>query len=320
MKDTTNLNSKSFIAPLLGFLVTAAAAPGAWAHAPSGAIFTTVIDGSEVNFNIYADKRDVYLDGGPGPGAPQGAAGLDDGRYVFQVTEPSGRKLLSQDPARCRMFDVVGGVISAVVVDSGGCQHFTGVDIDHGAKTVQLMPYADTPNPGGVYKAWVVRLDDFQAGCLALGVSNGLDVVDCGTSPGNLHGFIPRHTKTDNFKVGKTNNLEIDTRFIDNATGSTLPGLMTLWTDTLGGSNKKWSYNNPTWWTRDNFSHVEAVEDGVHQITIADQAGCKVTRIVCNAASCGKSVSLSGAGTIDVPIKVNDKMWTHYVYVYCSAK
>jgi hypothetical protein len=65
------------------------------AHAPSGAIFTTKADGSEVNYNIYDAKEDVYLDGGPGPGAPQHAAGLDDGVYVFQVTDPSGKVLLS---------------------------------------------------------------------------------------------------------------------------------------------------------------------------------------------------------------------------------
>src|SRR5215204_7613864 len=82
----------SFIAPLL-------------ASPPSGAIFTTVADGSEVNFNIYPSKEAVYLDGGPGPGAPQTAAGLDDGRYVFQVTDPSGKRLLSTDAARCRQFD-----------------------------------------------------------------------------------------------------------------------------------------------------------------------------------------------------------------------
>src|SRR6476469_2604 len=76
------------------------------ADAPSGAIFTTVADGTEVNFNIYPSKDAVYLDGGPGPGAPQGAAGLADDTYVFQVTEPSGKTLLSQDAAKCRQFKV----------------------------------------------------------------------------------------------------------------------------------------------------------------------------------------------------------------------
>lgn len=76
------------------------------AHAPSGAIFTTLPDGSEVNYNIYASKDDVYLDGGPGVGAPQTAAGLDDGTYVFQVTDPSGKTLLSTDFGRCRQVVV----------------------------------------------------------------------------------------------------------------------------------------------------------------------------------------------------------------------
>src|SRR5512136_1499488 len=70
------------------------------AIAPSGAIFTTLSDGSEVNLNQFPSKEDVYLDGGPGPGAPQHAAGLDNGIYVFQVTDPSGKVLLSTDAAR----------------------------------------------------------------------------------------------------------------------------------------------------------------------------------------------------------------------------
>src|SRR5512138_53229 len=115
--------------PLLFGSLLAATATSAIADAPSGAIFTTVADGSEVNFNIYPSKEAVYLDGGPGPGAPQGAAGLDDGTYVFQVTDPSGKTLLSTDPVQCRQFVVTGGIITSVV-PAGGCQHLTGVDID----------------------------------------------------------------------------------------------------------------------------------------------------------------------------------------------
>jgi hypothetical protein len=111
-----------------------------YASATSGAIFTTVSDGSEVNFNIYPSKEAVYLDGGPGIGAPQGAAGLDDGVYVFQVTEPSGKVLLSTDAAKCRRFTVAAEIISGVVVTAGCVQHLTGTDVDHGATTVQLMP------------------------------------------------------------------------------------------------------------------------------------------------------------------------------------
>ena len=70
---------RSVVAALSLGVLSLWAAPAALAHAPSGAIFTTVADGSEVNFNQYPSKDAVYLDGGPGPGAPQTAAGLDDG-------------------------------------------------------------------------------------------------------------------------------------------------------------------------------------------------------------------------------------------------
>jgi hypothetical protein len=283
----------------------------AGAHAPSGAIFTTLPDGSAVNFNIYADKDDVYLDGGPGSGAPQTAAGLDDGTYVFQVTDPSGKTLLSQDLGRCRQFTVVDGVISGVVAT--GCEHLTGFDVDHGAVTVQLMPYADTPNNGGEYKAWAVRVEDFIAGCAALGVPNGLDVVDCGQRGGNRHGFVSSHSKTDNFKVGDQVPVEIDTRFRDEANGGALiDGLMVTWTDTLGVSNIKWSE-----WMPQNFvfheAHVEAVERGVHFITIADQPGCQIHQVWLD----GKLLTETGPQTVAVRIRNTKKDTTVFIDVDC---
>ena len=75
------------------------AAPPALAG-QAGAIFTTVSDGSAVNANQYDSKCSVYLNGGPGPHAPAHAAGLADGEYFFQVTDPSGKQLLSTDPSR----------------------------------------------------------------------------------------------------------------------------------------------------------------------------------------------------------------------------
>jgi hypothetical protein len=280
------------------------------AMALSGAIFTTTVNGSEVNANIYASKADVYLDGGPGNGAPVGAAGLPDGTYVFQVTDPNGKNLLSTDPAKCRQFVVSGGIITGVVVT--GCQHGTGVDVNHGAATVQLIPYLDTPNKGNEYKVWVTPVADYLNGCSGLGVSNGLSVVDCGFSAGDDHGFVPRNSKTDNFKVGPTNNIEIDTRFFDEV-GNLIDGLVLAWTDTLGVTNQKYSYSNPAIGVTD-FAHVEAVEPGTHQITVASQAGCAVYKFFSD------SITINGPGTIDVFVKQTDPVWTKYLYVYCTTK
>jgi cysteine-rich repeat protein len=152
----------------------------------SGAIFTTTVDGSRVDANIYAAKADVYLDGGPGPGAPASAAALPEGDYYFQVTNPNGRDLLSLDGIDCREVHVnASGVIDAVI-RANGCEHATGIDRDHaelGAITVQLMPYADTPNPGGEYKVWMTPVDLYDATFT------------------RTHGFVLSDSKTDNFKV-----------------------------------------------------------------------------------------------------------------------
>jgi cysteine-rich repeat protein len=151
----------------------------------SGAIFTSTVDGSRVNANIYAAKTDVYLDGGPGNNAPSSAAALPEGDYYFQVTDPSGKTLLSTDAIECREIHINAAGVIDLVYPGPNCQHAQGVDSDHaalGAITVQLVPYLDTPNNGGEYKAWVTPVADYDA---AKGV----------------HGFIHNASKTDNFKI-----------------------------------------------------------------------------------------------------------------------
>jgi hypothetical protein len=143
----------------------------------TGAIFTTLYDGSAVNHNIYDSKQDVYLNGGPkSPKAPCGAAGLNDGDYYFQVTDPSGKILLSTDQLEQRRVTVQGGIILAYAY-SGTAEHTTGTG-KCGSKTVQLFPFNDTPNPGGEYKVWMQSVESV----LALG-------------------FVPSRSKTDNFKA-----------------------------------------------------------------------------------------------------------------------
>ena len=174
-----------------------------------------------VNLNIYSAKQDVYLNGGPGINAPDDAAGLPDGTYSYQVTDPSGKTLLSTDPVACRQVTVSGGVFQAVV-PAGGCEHATGLDGEDGGATVQLFPFADTPNNGGVYKVWVTPTSQ----------------LDC-SAPGNKHCFVPRFSKVDNFKVRDSGIVEIDTRFWAPGASTPMDGKQALWTDTLGATKRE---------------------------------------------------------------------------------
>jgi len=143
----------------------------------TGAIWTTDPHGERVNGNLYTNPRDVYLSGGP---HKLGAAGLPDGVYYFQVTDPAGKTQLSTDPLWKRRFNVTNGYIYNI--DDG--THKWNPDTTRGyGIVVQVWPFTYTPNKGGVYKVWVTKEGHYSwtgEGCF---------------------GFIPSLSKTDNFKV-----------------------------------------------------------------------------------------------------------------------
>src|SRR5579864_2247237 len=114
----------------------------------SGAVYTTNSAGTAVNWNIYATNTDVYISGGP---QNMTSAGISpDGLYYFQVTDPSGKILLSTDPVTCREVTVSGG---RIIGAAGGCPHVNGTfNPANGSTPVRLFPFSPSPNPGGEYK------------------------------------------------------------------------------------------------------------------------------------------------------------------------
>ncbi len=118
----------------------------------SGKIYTSLFDGTFVQANRYSSKNAVYLNGGRIQG---NSSGLPDGTYYFQVTGPSGNDLLSTDQAVCRQVIVFGGVIAGAAGPS--CQHPTGIPQADGSVPIKLAPFNTTSNPGGNYKAWLIK-------------------------------------------------------------------------------------------------------------------------------------------------------------------
>lgn len=144
---------------------SAAVAVAAWIMAMpvwalSGAIYTTMSNDG-VNVNFFTDKEEVYLNGGP---QHPGAAGLNDGYYAVQVTEPDGTLLGTSIGSSNEMpVFVVGGEFEEVY-------QLWSILIKESNRT---QGYDDSSNGGGVYKVWIC--------------SDG--------------GFTNADTKTDNFKV-----------------------------------------------------------------------------------------------------------------------
>jgi hypothetical protein len=172
------------IAALLVALMTTALNTVAMAQQVTGAIFTTNADSTFVNGNVYDYPEEVYLNGGPRPNAPCTAAGLPEGDYYFQVTDPSGSMLLSTDDISHRAVHVKNGLMDVHYGD----YHVTGdgkcITFDANNITVRLFPFSRTPNPGGEYKVWMTKISDYDP-----------------TSTKGSYGFIPNKSKTDNFKV-----------------------------------------------------------------------------------------------------------------------
>jgi hypothetical protein len=110
------------------------------------------------------------------------SAGLPNGDWYFQVTDPSGTVRLSLDSINCRELLVVNNVVSG---SEGACPHLDGSTNPYNESvTVQLSPYGRTPNFGGEYKVWLTPVVDYDA-----------------SAAGSHFGFIDADSITDNFKL-----------------------------------------------------------------------------------------------------------------------
>lgn len=172
----STMSHKAFLAVASAVLLLASSTLSA--QGIRGAIYTSVEGGGAVNANLYDAKEDVYLNGGPSNFPQCNGGELEDGEYYFQVTNPSGSVLLSSDPIAERKFRALNGSFDEYL----GSTHHVSANTDGcGGISIQLYPFDDTPNNGGVYKVWITRVSEY-----APGTAN--------------HGFSGA-TKTDNFRI-----------------------------------------------------------------------------------------------------------------------
>ena len=128
----------------------------------NGAIFTTDVSGNPVNANIYDNRLDVYLNGGPNSPVGTGPS-LPVGDYYVKVTEPDG-DLLGTSVGRPE------GEKPVVVTDASDGVLGNGQGIFSGLQLWDIVIKASdsskgydlTTNPGGEYKAWLSTVASFD--------------------------------------------------------------------------------------------------------------------------------------------------------------
>jgi hypothetical protein len=180
----------------------------------NGAINNTDVTGTIVDYTVQPPLScdAVYLTGGP---QNTHDAGLSPaGTYYFQVTDPSGKIVLSTDFTSDRQL-TVGTVNGKGVITSGapGTHPIGSVNLLSGETTVLLWPFSPTPNNGGVYKTWVSTDPSFPNGATKTdNFKCTQPVVDCTVDPTLPECQTPPPTNADitgvKFYDSNTNGLQ----------------------------------------------------------------------------------------------------------------
>lgn len=161
------------------------------ASATTGAIFTTTAGGTTVNGNLYSSLADVYLNGGPQNGAcAPASSALTPGTYYFQVTDPSGATLLSNDAASNRIVTIgndglLDGYSGTHTQAAGKCPS-PNISVAMCTDGTNIL-CNNTPNPGGEYKTWLIPTGNATVNTDGIGLT-----------------FTQAGVKTDNFKAPPT--------------------------------------------------------------------------------------------------------------------
>jgi hypothetical protein len=246
----------------------------------SGGTYTdqACLNGHGVNCNIYQDKRDVWLSGLPV------ASSLGAGTYFFAVLVPGGQpdpndgspNNLSDttcDPYTCPATNADGSPIPSgdsytnrtfTVDGSGSITSYVGTHSSNGNK-LQLFPYDDTTNPGGVYivavcslaNGYPVKASDCKYDAFKVNSSQTTCQSDCGGQPvadltvvknagtaltrsytwgiqksvvGSSHVDQVGGTVTFNYSIGVTRNAPVDSAW-------TVAGDITVFNPNAGDAN-----------------------------------------------------------------------------------
>ncbi|HLN92259.1 MAG TPA: SdrD B-like domain-containing protein, partial [Thermoanaerobaculia bacterium] len=190
------MNRVRFSITAIGLLLFAVGA-----RAQVSGVVTTVTQAGTVQ-DVFTAKGDVFFTAGPTATPCAFTRFVPDGRYYFQVTDISGARLLSTDPAAERVVTIRNGVLFSYDGHTHATDAALGTSEEESAETVArgpcgglsvgLAPFHDAGNLDASYLLWLTPLSAFS------GDPTQIDPV-CGS--GCFHGFRPESSLTTSFRV-----------------------------------------------------------------------------------------------------------------------
>ena len=159
----------------------------------SGAIGT--VDAAGAPASVFSSKEAVFLATGSVAEPCRDVEAIAPGDYVFAVTDATGERLLSTEPASQRIVTVgEDGALSA-----GGPLHPSGGATACGSGSIQLAPFADAGDDQAGYIVWLTPVAAFEG---------ELSSVDPACGAGCFHGFRPESSRTFAFRVEDKHSCE----------------------------------------------------------------------------------------------------------------
>ena len=155
---------------------------------PRASGIVTTVNASSAAVSVFSNKEDVFFTAGPTASPCAFSQFVPDGRYYLQVTDLSGRRLLSSDALTERAVTVRNGVLAAY----NGTTHATQSQGPCGALAVGVAPFRDAGNLVASYLLWLTPA------ATLVGDPTQVDPV-CGS--GCFHGFQPDFSLTTSFRV-----------------------------------------------------------------------------------------------------------------------
>lgn len=166
----------------------------------------TTVNASGVPQKVFDNKDEVFFTAGPTDSDCAFPQFVSDGAYYFQVTDVSGKRLLSSDPIGERIVTVRKGVLETYDATTHAVEGAEEARGPCGGLRVRVGPFEDAGHTDVTYLLWLTPVDRYAdpEKSVAPEAVEGLESTEDGgpaCAEGCFHGFVRQFSLTTTFRV-----------------------------------------------------------------------------------------------------------------------